>query len=147
MLRDHRVPPGRGTVALQSCPSTRAAAPGHPRRSGPMDLASGDGLLRKLRGGSSWQRNGERAAAARLALDAYAAVVRRCDELHDAQSESAAAAFAREGLIDLVEGLKNSAPVARRDADPVVLHGKLHGAVFCPHVKHDVLDLFRILVG
>src|SRR5438309_1034798 len=113
-----------------------------------MRRASGDGLLPRPR----WlrrrgKRNGKSAAASRLALDRYAASMCGRDEPDNTQAKAAAAAFAREPVIDPVERLKDSSPFTRCDSDAVVGYRKNHVAVLGPRVQDDVLALIRILVG
>src|ERR1043166_3517991 len=113
-----------------------------------MAPGSRDRLPPGVRGaGGGREGEGEGAAAARLAFDGHAASMGDGDELHDAQAETAAAAFAREALIDLVEGLKDPSSFPRWDADSIVFHRKIHAAVVSPNAENDVLNLIRILAG
>src|SRR2546425_7770456 len=108
-----------------------------------MSRASGNCLLRNslcVRGDR--KRKAKGTSAARLALDRYAPTMCGYDELNNTQSKTAAAALARQAVIHSVERLKNSSPVAGRDSDAVVRHGKNHVAILCPRPQEDVLDLF-----
>src|SRR5262245_41376538 len=94
-LRRRLAPVGRGSFAPQSCPSTLAAAWDRLRLSEPTSRASRNRFLSE--GPGVWRgrnRNGESAAAAGLAFDRHASVMRFGDELNDTQSQPATAAFA-----------------------------------------------------
>src|SRR5262249_36289290 len=92
--------------------------------------------------GRSWDGNREGAATARFAFHRNAAVVGAYDKLHDAQSQTAAAAIARQPSIHLMERMKNPFGLMRRDSDSVVQNGERHVSILCAGAQDDVLDVF-----
>ena len=65
------------------------------------------------------------------------------DEVDDAEAEPAAAAFAGEPLIHLIEGAEDPRPVTPRDADAVILHLEHHACGPTIHQSGTASHQFR----
>src|SRR5258706_2807320 len=95
----------------------------------------------------SRNRDGELTSPPQLTLHLYRAPMRRYNELHDAQPQSAAAGAAREALIHLVKPFENPLRVARRQTNAVILDRKNDAAIIRGCGKGNLFGVARILPG
>ena len=85
-------------------------------------------------------REPERRAHARNALDADVAAHQLGESLDDRQAEAGAAVAARGRRIDLRERVEQHSAALRRDADARVAHGDAHGQVGVAAIDHAHVD-------